>query len=221
MTVAKSPGALELKNFRFGKKEQELGETNRSSLKWRQIMKKLSFLSMILLLLVAYNAMAQDVRYNFEQSANFSNYKTYNWVTIKEAEKLDSMRDGQIKAAIDAELAKKGLTRTDGEKPDLLIAYQAAVQQEKEFYSYTSGGYGGFRGGWYGAGGMSTTSGSTSTILIGQLGVDIYDAASQKIIWRGLASKTIDQKANPEKQQKNLAKAMAKLLKNYPPPVKK
>ena len=36
-----------------------------------------------------------------------------------------------------------------------------------------------------------------------------------------VASKTLDENAKPEKQQKNLAKAVAKLLKNYPPPVKK
>jgi hypothetical protein len=36
-----------------------------------------------------------------------------------------------------------------------------------------------------------------------------------------VVSKTIDPKAKPEKQQKNLAKAVTKLLKNYPPPVKK
>jgi len=29
---------------------------------------------------------------------------------------------------------------------------------------------------------------------------------------------TLDQKAKPEKQQKNLEKAITKLLKNYPPP---
>jgi hypothetical protein len=49
---------------------------------------------------------------------------------------------------------------------------------------------------------------------------DVYDAKAEKIIWRGLASKTVDQKTKPDKQQKNLAKAAAKLLKNYPPPVK-
>ena len=68
---------------------------------------------------------------------------------------------------------------------------------------------------------MTTTTGSTSTILIGQIALDVYDAKAEKIIWRGLASKTIDQKAKPDKQQKNLAKAAEKLLKNYPPPVKK
>jgi hypothetical protein len=40
-------------------------------------------------------------------------------------------------------------------------------------------------------------------------------------VWEGTASKVIDPKAKPEKQQKNLAKAVSKLLKNYPPPQKK
>ena len=40
---------------------------------------------------------------------------------------------------------------------------------------------------------------------------------TKKLVWRGRASKTLDTKAKPEKQQKNLQKAMAKLLKNFPP----
>jgi hypothetical protein len=68
---------------------------------------------------------------------------------------------------------------------------------------------------------MSTTTGSTSTIYVGQLALDMYASNAKSLVWRGTASKTIDTKAKPEKQQKNLDKAVAKLLKNYPPPVKK
>ena len=45
----------------------------------------------------------------------------------------------------------------------------------------------------------------------------MYDAAKKEMVWRGTASKTIDPKAKPEKQERNLAKAVEKLLKNYPP----
>ena len=67
---------------------------------------------------------------------------------------------------------------------------------------------------------MSTTTGQTSTIHVGQLAVDMYDSNNHTLVWRGLASKTIDAKAKPDKQQKNLDKAVAKLMKNYPPKVK-
>jgi hypothetical protein len=63
----------------------------------------------------------------------------------------------------------------------------------------------------------TTTTGSTTTIYIGQLGVDMYESAKKDLVWRGVASKTIDPKAKPEKQQKNITKAVEKLLKNYPP----
>jgi Domain of unknown function (DUF4136) len=65
------------------------------------------------------------------------------------------------------------------------------------------------------------TSGQTSTIYIGQLALDMYASTPQKLVWRGVASKTLDPKAKPEKQQKNLDKAVAKVLKNYPPVAKK
>jgi hypothetical protein len=64
---------------------------------------------------------------------------------------------------------------------------------------------------------MSTTTGQTTTIYIGQLALDMYDSANRDLVWRGVASKTLDPKAKPEKQEKNLKKAVAKLLKNYPP----
>lgn len=62
------------------------------------------------------------------------------------------------------------------------------------------------------------TTGSTSTIYVGQLVLDMYKPADKDLVWRGTVSKTLDPKAKPEKQEKNLNKAVAKLLKNYPPP---
>jgi hypothetical protein len=67
----------------------------------------------------------------------------------------------------------------------------------------------------------TTTYGSTSTIYIGQLDLSMYDAVQKELVWRGTASKTLDPKAKPEKKQKNLSKAVTKLLKNYPPQPKK
>ena len=185
-------------------------------------MKRFFVLSIVTLLLAA-SSVAQDVRYNFDNNVDFSKFKTYKWVPIKDAAKVSDLVDKQIKDAVDAELATKGLTKVEGDDANLYIGYQPAVGQEKQFTSYSTGyGYGpGWGGGWYGGMGTTTTSGSTSTIYKGQLDLDMYDSAGHAIVWRGVVSKTIDPKAKPEKQQKNLAKAVKKLLKNYPPPIKK
>jgi len=82
-------------------------------------------------------------------------------------------------------------------------------------------GYGRW-GGWGGyGGGMSTTTTTSSTINIGTINLDIYDVASKQQIWRGEASKTLGSGKDPNKVKRNLDKAMAKMLKNYPPPLKK
>jgi Domain of unknown function (DUF4136) len=186
-------------------------------------MKRLTLVLLMLLVATVGRAAAQDVRYNFDKSTNFAAIRTYKWVVIKDAAKVSELVDRQIKSTVDAELAKKGLTRTDADTADVYIGYQAAVSSEKEYTSYNTGwgpGPGWSYGGWYGAGGGMTV-GQTTTIYVGQLVLDFYAASPHTLIWRGAASKTIDSTAKPEKQQKNLTKAVAKLLKNYPPPVKK
>jgi uncharacterized protein DUF4136 len=173
-------------------------------------------------LLIAAAGFAQDVRYNYAADDDFSKYKTYKWVQVKDADQLNQLADQQLKTAVDAELAKKGLTKTEGENADLFVGYQVSVGQEKQFTSYDTGwGYGpGWGRGWYGGGGGMTTT-TSSTIHTGQLDLDMYDPSAKKLVWRGTASKTIDPKAKPEKRQKNMQKGVAKLLKNYPPPQKK
>jgi len=185
-------------------------------------MKSLYVSPLVGLLLVAAatgSALAQDVRYNFDKSANFAQFKTYKWVAIKGATAVGDLADRQIKAAVDRELATKGLTPSTSDTADLYIGYQAAIGTEKEYTSFDSGwgyGPGWYGGGWYGGGGGITT-GQTTTIYVGQIAIDMYATSPKTLVWRGTASKTLDTKAKPEKQQKNLEKAMTKLLKNYPP----
>lgn len=172
------------------------------------------------MLAISSRALGQDVRYNFDKDTDFSKFKTYRWVELKDANKPDDLTDKQIKAAVDAQLAQKGLTKTDGDNADLYVAYQTAIGTEKQFTSYNMGGWGygpgWYGGGWYGRGGGMTT-GSTSTIYSGQLVVDMYNPQGHDLIWRGVVSKTLDPKAKPEKREKNMNKALTKLFKNYPP----
>jgi hypothetical protein len=177
------------------------------------------------LLLLAGMAVAQDVRYNYDKSADFTKYKTYKWVEIKTSDK-DPMIDSQIRSAIDAELATKGLTKTDSDKADLYVAYQVAISTEKQVNSFSSDfgygpGWGGYYHGGYAGMGSSTSTSTTTTLYIGSLQLDFYDVPSKKPVFRAVGTKTLDAKAKPDKRQKNLAKALKKMLKEYPPIAKK
>jgi hypothetical protein len=189
-------------------------------------MKKMLVIGLALLLAGASTVSAQDVRYNFDKNAKFESFKTFKWVAIKGGKHVNDLVDQQIRAAIESELALKGLVRTDADNADLYVGYQAAVDTEKQVNTFDTGwGYGAGWGGpgWYGGGMSSSMSTSTTTtIFVGQVIVDMYQPAAKNLVWRGMVSKTLDAKAKPEKQQKNLTKAMNKLFKkNYPPPVKK
>lgn len=118
-------------------------------------MKRVLFASALGILLAAATAFAQDVRYNFDKNTDFSKFKTYKWVLIKDAPTANDLVAKQIRAAVDRELLTKGLTKIDDDSANLFIGYQAAVGQEKEFTSFNSGwgyGTGWYGGGWYGPG---------------------------------------------------------------------
>ena len=160
-------------------------------------------------------AVAQDVRYNFDQGADFAKYKSYKWIEIPGGVKLDDLTAKQLTSALDAELAKKGLTKTESADADLYVGYQVALSQETQVTSYDSGwGYGPRWGGT----GISTAT--TSTLTVGSIDLDMYDRSQKQLVWRGVATKTLDQKAKPDKRLKNMRKAVEKLLKNYPPKAK-
>ena len=110
------------------------------------------------LLLWCVSASAQDVKYNFLAGTDFSKYKTYKWVRIPNAQYPNQILDNQIIQSIEAQLALKGLSKNES-NPDVYVAYQASVDKETQWNSYSSGGdmwgWGRWGGGW---GGMQTTT---------------------------------------------------------------
>ncbi len=164
---------------------------------------------LVLALLACSVTPAQDVTTNSMPGTDFTKYHTYKWVTIEGASHPNQIVDAQIKASIDSQLGAKGLTKSQSDKADLYIDYQVSVSQQRQWNAYGTGM--GFRFG----GGMATAT--SSTIDIGTLVLDMYDPSSKQLVWTGRATKTFDPGNSQEKKQKNLDKAMQKLLKNFPP----
>lgn len=173
------------------------------------ITNRLTFMAVFVFAMVC--AHGQDVHYNYDPGTNFSSYKTYQWVNLPDGAP-DQLIDQAIKRAVDSQLAQKGLTRVEKDA-DLYIGYQTVITQEKAVNLFGSGHRGLGWGGW----GTASVQGETSTISVGTLVVQLYDPARKQLIWRGDATKTIDLQKNPDKNYKNLQKAMVKLFKNYPP----
>jgi hypothetical protein len=172
----------------------------------------MKLMNLTALMCLGFAAFAQDVQFDYNRSANFSAYKTYNWIDYKRVEPGDQLLDQDIKRAVDAQLAGKGLRRVES-GGDLVVGYQAGISQEKEFDSIGGGGW----GGWGGPFGWGNSRVTTSTIDIGKLTVGLFDPTSKQLVWRGVASKTLNISKDPDKNYRTLEKAMAKLFRNYPP----
>ena len=174
-------------------------------------MKRLIFIPAILIIVVS--AYAQDVHYNYDLGANFAKYITYQWVDLPGGAFANQFIDQAIQRAVDEQLEQKGLTRVEKDG-DLQIGYEAVVEEGMRIAFL---GTESLRWGW----GDGFVQGETSAISVGMVWIDLYDPARKRLVWRGDASKTIDLRKNPEKNYKNLHKAMGKLFRNYPPPPSK
>ena len=162
-----------------------------------------------LFLVALGTALAQQVKTDFDHRANFSQYKTYSWQEIKPE---NSLWDARIKDAVDAQLAAKGWTQVNS-GGDVAIVAIKTTQTQKSLQTFYDGFGGGWR--WRGFGGMGEATTTEEDYKEGTLVVDMYDAKTKQLIWRGSAEGTLSN--NADKNEKNLDKGVAKMFKKFPP----
>ena len=157
------------------------------------------------------SAFSQKVQTDFDHQANFSQYKTYSWQEIKPA---NSLWDARIKNAVDAQLATKGWTQVPS-GGDVAVVAIKTTQTQRTLQTF----YDGFGGGWgwrrFGGGGFGDATTTEQDYKEGTLVIDLYDAKTKKLIWRGSAQDTLSDKA--AQNEKNLDKGVAKMFKAFPP----
>ena len=172
-------------------------------------MQRTIFASVGIVLLFASASVAQQVKTDYDRSANFSQYKTYSWEKVQTQDQLWVDR---IKEAVNTALAAKGLTPVESGGDMAIVAIEMTKNQQtlNTFYDGFGGGWGWRRGGGFGD---ATTT--TDTYKVGTLVVDLFDAHTKKLIWRASASDTLSDKS--DKNIKNLDKGVQKMFDHFPP----
>ena len=164
-------------------------------------------------LLFATAAFAQQVKTDYDRSANFNQYKTYSWERVQTQDQLWVDR---IKEAVNAALAAKGLTPVES-GGDIAILAMETTQNQRTLNTFYDGFGGGWR--WRGAGGFGTATTTVDNYKVGTLVVDLFDAHTKTLIWRGSSSDTLSDKS--DKNIKNLDKGVQKMFDHFPPDGKK
>ena len=171
------------------------------------------FASVGIVLLLASAASAQQVKTDYDRSANFSQYKTYSWEKVQTQDPLWVAR---IKEAVNASLTAKGLTPV-ASGGDVAIVAIETTQNQQTLNTFYDGFGGGWR--WRGMGGFGDATTTTENYKVGTLVVDLFDAHTKTIIWRGSSSDTLSDKS--DKNIKNLDKGVQKMFDHFPPGEKK
>jgi hypothetical protein len=163
-------------------------------------------------------ATAQSTTYDYRPTQDFSRLKTY---TFKDVQKTDNpFVDERIAAAIAAQLSARGLTRDDRD-PDVYVSVRQTFDTKPKYYIYGSPwgygygwGYPGFYGydwnPWY-------TTVEVKEITVGTLTVDLKDADSDQLVWRGISVKRVHEMSKPSKVVKRINRRISKMFDTYPP----
>ena len=153
--------------------------------------------------LTAGVAYAQHVTTDSDPAAPFATYKTYAW-TPGTASAV-SLTEQRIHDSVNAQLQGKGMTQVNS-NPNVFVATHVTTHTVPQVIAD------GF-GPWGFGGGMATVQ----TYTEGSLIVDLYDATTKKMVWRGVATATVSSK--PEKNAQKIDKSLMKLFARYPPTV--
>lgn len=165
---------------------------------------------------LALPAYGEKPQIQWNNAYDFGAVETFQWQLTPETslEQRNPFMHSLVKNSIEQELATSGLTEVQS-NPDVYVNYHAStdteVRLESDSYGYGFGAYG--MGGWgyygYGAAGPVSTTTRVVEYNRGTLVVDVWDAASKELVWRGTVSDVLPD--NPQKAEKLVQKAIAKL----------
>jgi hypothetical protein len=168
------------------------------------------FMTTACLALLGAITFADNVTYDFDRSADFSRFRTFAWVRGNDAP--DELSHRRIVRAVDAQLMSRGFARVETtSSADVLVAYHASFNRDLQISGFSSG-WGAYR-----FGGDRSGSARVQEVVVGTLAVDIMDARTRNLVWRGMATKEVDVDADAGKRDKNINKALEKIFKHYPP----
>jgi Domain of unknown function (DUF4136) len=168
------------------------------------IMKKKVTFCALLLCLASTMAIGQQVSVNYDHNASFAQYHTYAWGSNNANEMRNSILAQVAHQDINTAMQGKGLQMVqESQNPDLILTSNGGMKQQTSYSAWGMRGIGG------GMGGISPEQSEEATMI-----VDLYDAKTQSLVWRGIAQNTLNNNGN--KNQEMVSKAVQKMFKQWP-----
>lgn len=144
-------------------------------------------------------ARAAEVRYDYDKTVDTSNWKTWAWQEPS-APNESGISAARIRTALAREFTAKGYRQVTPLEADFRVDYYAAARPNMRVSDTWSPGFG--------------RDLRVDKQMVGSLVVEIYDARSGRLAWQGVVSDALAK--NPDQADKKTAKAVDKLLRNFP-----
>ena len=167
-----------------------------------------TILSVVLLLLTIPVDVPDKVRINYNRDANFADYKSFMWINEPSTPK-DPLIAHRIVESINAQFTQKGFEHV--RDADLAVSVNVASQEKQTLERF----YAGFEN-WFWDLGVGPPTAKVETYAEGTIVVDLFDAHTKTVIWRGPAVMEVSDQR--EKVAHEAEIAIQKLFKDFPPP---
>lgn len=174
----------------------------------------------ILLIVIAGCATGPSIRSDYDRSADFSSYRTYDFASELGTDRAgySTLITSHFKRAVGQELEARGYRRAES-NPDLLVNFFVAIDEKTDVRrspAPTFGvGYYGYRYGLYTAWPLYSRDVRTATYKTGTANIDVIDAERKQLIWEGVAEGRVPDAAldNPGAA---IESVVAELFERYP-----
>jgi len=142
-------------------------------------------------------------------------YKTYSWLPTPKERRRDSNQlvSKRIMMVTDEALSKKGYERALTAAPDFLVGWHGGVDTKLQ-YSTVNTYYGYGCGYW---GGVGATQTYATQYHEGSLIIDIVDAKTNELVWRGVAQSEVYPQSDPDYRNRQIESAIKNILSQFPP----
>ena len=165
---------------------------------------------------------------DYADDADFSSFRSYRWYDDIHGSELAEYRqynssDKRVRTYVDRELKAHGLRESTTERADVWVNYHISKEQQMRIDSFSRYPSAGMRGvvgvGTYGSAvSLGYSSGpSVRTYKEGTVVLDIIDARSSKIVWRGIAEGRLKENLSINDKNRVASEVAAELLADFPP----
>lgn len=183
-------------------------------------MKRWAAVAVISIMLLFTGCSTVQVSQDFRPGIDFTHYRTYQWRAMPEHSSEDFRLNNPLlherfRQAIDQKLAVRGYAQQT--PADFLVSYTYSIQTRLESEPYgTSVGFG--FGRYYRYGGLGFgNSLATRQYDVGMLAIDLQDAVSGALIWRGVGSERVGMHSTPADTTVFVTRLVDAVLAQFPP----